>query len=244
MLHCPAVFDTLPRSKSYVRLSTTDFRPYLQPTYFIDSDSPAVIEFAQTAAGGGQTDIKKAVNLYYAVRDQIRYRVYDLVFEPYKFKASTTLAEKVSFCIPKAALLAAAARVLDIPSRLGFADVRNHLSSGRLLDIMRTDVFIYHGYTELFLAGRWVKATPAFNLSLCQKFGVLPLEFDGRRDSIFHPFDAQGQHHMEYLRDHGHFADLPFEQMMAALAQGYPHLLGPNGSGWPHGDLEREATKT
>lgn len=226
-----------------MRLPTTDFRPYLQPTYFVDSDSPAVIEFAQTTAAGGQTDIEKAVKLYYAVRDQIRYRIYGIVFEPYWFKASTALAEKVSFCMPKAALLAAAARVLGIPSRLGFADVRNHLSTGRLLDLMRTDVFIYHGYTELFLAGRWVKATPAFNLSLCQKFGVLPLEFDGQHDSLFHAFDAQGQQHMEYLRDHGHFADLPFEQVMAALAEGYPHLLGPHGSGWPDGDFEREAIR-
>ncbi|MCK6624276.1 MAG: transglutaminase family protein [Anaerolineae bacterium] len=153
-----------------MRLSE-DFRPYLQPTYFIDSDSPPVVEFAQTAAANGQTDIEKAVKLYYAVRDQIRYRVYDLVFEPYKFKASIVLVEKVSFCIPKAALLAAAARVLNIPSQLGFADVRNHLSSGRLLDIMWTDVFIYHGYTELFLAGRWVKATPAFNCHCARNSG-------------------------------------------------------------------------
>lgn len=219
------------------------FQPYLQPTYFVDSDSPAVIEFAHTTTAGGQTDIEKAVSLYYAVRDQIRYRVYGIVFEPYSFKASTALAEKISFCMPKAGLLAAAARVLGIPSRLGFADVRNHLSTSRLLDLMRTDVFIYHGYTELFLAGRWVKATPTFNLSLCQKFGVLPLEFDGQHDSLFHAFDAQGQQHMEYLRHHGHFADLPFEQVMAALVEGYPHLLGPTGSGWPQGDLEREAAR-
>lgn len=214
---------------------------YLQPTYFIDSDSPEVSDFAYSVVGNSKTDVGKGTSLYYAVRDLIRYRPYDLIFEPYAFKASTVLAEKVSFCIPKAILLAAAARAVGIPSRLGFADVRNHLSSGRLLEILKTDVFVYHGYTELYLGGHWVKATPAFNLSLCQKFGVLPLEFDGRHDSIFHPFDVQGQRHMEYLTDHGHFADLPFEQMMRAFTEGYPHLFGSGGSGWPRGDFEREA---
>ena len=29
---------------------------------------------------------------------------------------------------------------------------------------MGTDLFVYHGYAELFLDGKWVKATPAFNV--------------------------------------------------------------------------------
>jgi transglutaminase-like putative cysteine protease len=216
------------------------FAAYLRPTFFIDSDSPEVIEFARSTIGDAQTDVEKGVKLYYAVRDLALYRPYDIIFEPQTFKASTVLAEKVSFCIPKAILLAAGARAVGLPSRLGFADVRNHLSTGRLLDILQTDVFVYHGYTELYLDGRWVKSTPAFNLSLCQKFGVLPLEFDGLHDSIFHPFDRQGQRHMEYLHDHGHFADLDFEHMMRAFSEAYPHLFGPTGSGWPRGDFERE----
>ena len=52
-------------------------------------------------------------------------------------------------------VLAAAARVLGVPARLGFADVRNHLTSPRLREMMNTDVFAYHGYTELLIDGRW-----------------------------------------------------------------------------------------
>ncbi len=214
---------------------------YLQPTQFIDSDSPEVIKFAQTTIGEAQTDVDQGIALYYAVRDRIRYSPYSIVFEPDTFKASWLLREKIGFCIQKAILLAAAARAVAIPSRLGFADVRNHLATERLIRLMQTDEFIFHGYTELHLNGRWVKATPAFNLALCNRFRVKPLEFDGRNDSIFHSFDLGGKKHMEYLRDHGQFADLPYEKMVRAFAQGYPHLFGEAGPGWPRGNFEQEA---
>jgi hypothetical protein len=76
---------------------------------------------------------------------------------------------------------------------LGFAGVRNHLSTQRMRQTMRTDVFIWHGYSEIWLDGAWRKATPAFNIGLCDKFGFLPLDFDGVNDSIYHPFDRIGQ---------------------------------------------------
>ncbi|MNY38337.1 hypothetical protein D3C86_1729570 [compost metagenome] len=82
-----------------------------------------------------------------------------------------------------------------------------------------------HGYTELYLRGRWVKATPAFNLQLCRLFEVAPLEFDGLGDSVFHPFNQHGQRYMEYLLDHGRFADVPLELFFGHLAAVYPHLF-------------------
>jgi len=199
-----------------------------------------VIEFSQSLTGGMGSDIEKGVKLYYAVRDLVRYNPYGIIFDPERFTAHWTLEKKTAFCIPKAILLAAAARAAGIPSRLGFADVRNHLATERLLELMKTDEFIFHGYTELYLEGKWVKATPAFNLALCQKFGVKPLEFNGRRDSVFHPFDVAGNRHMEYIRDHGPFADLPFNMMVRAFQKGYPHFFKENGPGWPMGNFERE----
>lgn len=225
------------------RYPEREFQIYLQPTQFIDSHSPAVVEFARSTIDGAQTEIDKGVKLYYAVRDLVRYSPYEIVFDPRRFQASWVLERKIGFCIQKAVLLAAVVRAVGIPSRLGFADVRNHLATERLLKRMRTDEFIYHGYTELYLEGRWVKATPAFNLSLCQRFGVKPLDFDGRHDSIFHPFDVAGNKHMEYLRDHGQYADLPYEQMVRAFQEGYPHLFKEGGPGWPRGNFEREASQ-
>ena len=218
------------------------FQAYLQPTEFIDSDSPQVVAFAQAGLGQARTEIEKGINLYYAVRDGIRYNPYSIVFDPVTYQASWLLEKQVGYCIPKAILLAAAARAVGIPSRLGFADVRNHLATERLIALMGTDEFVFHGYTELYLDGKWIKATPAFNLSLCERFGVKPLEFDGQTDSIFHPFDVAGNKHMEYIRDHGQFADFPLEKMVRAFTDCYPHLFGPGGTGWPTGNFEREAS--
>jgi len=214
---------------------------YLQPTAFIDSDCPEVVAFAQQNVGGATTEIEQAIALYYAVRDGMRYSPYGIQLQPARFKASWVLEHKVGFCVQKSVLLAAAARALGIEARLGFADVRNHLSSPRLLEAMRTDTFVFHSYTQLRLDGRWVKATPAFNLELCRRFSVEPLAFDGKTDSLFQPFDREGRRHMEYVRDHGQFADLPFEKMIRAFQHAYPHLFEGQQLSWPGGNFDREA---
>ena len=129
------------------------------------------------------------------------------------------------FCIGKAALLAAATRAIGVPARVGYADVRNHLTSRRLYERIKTDIFIWHSYADLHVCGRWVKATPAFDLALCERVGIKPLEFDGENDSLFHPFDREGRRHMEYLRDRGTFADVPFETIQEAFSHAYPSLM-------------------
>jgi len=102
---------------------------------------------------------------------------------------------------------------MEIPARLGFADVRNHLTTRRMRELMKTDVFYWHGYTSIFLNGAWVKATPAFNIGLCERFHLRPLDFDGKSDSIYHPFDLEGKKHMEYLAYRGEFADVPIDRI-------------------------------
>jgi transglutaminase-like putative cysteine protease len=216
----------------------------LRPTWFIDSDHPDVVEFAKETTEGAGSESERAVRLFYEVRDRIRYDPYSSNLEPETFKASLVLGRDATFCIPKAILLAAAARALGIPSRLGFADVRNHLATERLLRLLRTDLFVFHGYTELFLDGRWVKATPTFNLSLCEKFNVEPLEFNGRDDALLHPFDRERKRHMEYVRSHGSFDDMPLDEMTRAVREAYPHLFDERGrlpAPGTAGDFEDEA---
>jgi len=205
---------------------------YLRPGLYIDSDHPSVIRFSERVAGrpvpggGGPARAReKAVALYYAARDEFRYDPYRIDLNPEAMKASALLARGYGFCIAKAVLLSAAARVQGIPSRLGFADVRNHLTTERLRQSMGADVFVYHGYAELLIEGKWVKATPAFNKALCERFGVAALEFDGVHDSVFQPFDSQGNQYMEYLRDHGRHADLPLDDLRLAFETAYPRLM-------------------
>lgn len=198
---------------------------FLEPTFCIDADHPEVIAFTQRHTVRGHTPVDNAVSLYYAVRDGIRYNPYAVSPDKASMKASAVLARGEGYCVAKAVLLAACLRSTGIPARLGFADVKNHLTTGRLRKRMGTDVFVWHGYTDIYLKGKWVKATPAFNLELCQAFGVKTLEFDGTEDSVFHPFDMKGNRHMEYLKDHGRFADLPWERIVTDFIQTYPDFL-------------------
>ena len=219
-----------------------DLRPYLEPGVYVDSDHPAVVAFARREAGGANSPREIAVKLFYAVRDGIRYDPYNIDLGVEGMKASRCLATGHGFCATKAALLAAVLRVHGIAARLAFADVRNHMTSPRLQATMGTDVFAFHGNADIWLAGRWVKATPAFNLSLCQKAGTHPLEFDGVHDSILHPFDLSGRRHMEYVRDRGVFADLPRDSMVAAWDELYPANVEWKRDG-NKGDFETEVVR-
>jgi len=201
--------------------STAFTRAALTPTALIDSDHPSVVEFARRHAVCSD-DRERAVALYYAVRDGFRYDPYRIDLSPSGMRASTVLSIGIGWCVTKAALLAAACRAAGIPARVGYADVRNHLSTARLRQALQTDLFIWHGYTDIWLDGAWRKATPAFNVELCEHFGLLPLEFNGHDDSIYHPFDRAGNRHMEYVLQRGSFDDVPLAQMAADFAQTYP----------------------
>jgi transglutaminase-like putative cysteine protease len=193
----------------------------LQPTALIDADNPLVVDFAKQHARG-TTPTEQAIALYLAVRDGIRYDPYRIDLSKEGMRASTVLAQGYGWCVNKAGLLAAALRAVGIPARLGHADVRNHMSTERLRKLLGTDVYIWHGYAEVWLEGGWVKCTPAFNLSLCEKFGIHPLEFDGVNDSIYHPYDKAGNLHMEYVNERGSFEDMPLEQIRTDFISTYP----------------------
>lgn len=215
---------------------------YLAATPYFDFDHPAVREWAdQELAGCSDEPIAIARRLYLAVRDQISYNPYVCVADKATFSASHALQAGESYCIPKAVLLGAACRYKAIPSRLGLSDVRNHLSSPRLIEWLRTDVFHMHGYIELYLNDRWIKATPAFNKRLCTLMGVEPLAFDGIHDSIFQPYAVDGSAHMEYLKEYGTFAELPYAMIMDVLRRAYGHLFDAAGSTRPARTLEDEA---
>ena len=204
---------------------------YLQPGRFIDSAHPDVVAFAKEHASGSD-DRSRAVSLYYAVRDKIRYNPFQNFTLDEAYRASACIARHQGWCVPKAALLAACARAVGIPARVGYADVKNHLTTPALTEKMGTDLFVFHGYTELLLEEKWVKATPAFNLALCRKFRVKPLEFDGREDSLFHPFDEDNRRHMEYLHDRGTYADVPADEIKRVFSETYPKYfnLGPDAA--------------
>jgi transglutaminase-like putative cysteine protease len=199
---------------------------YLKHTFFIDHESDAIRAFvANIDFLDAQTAIERAVTLYYAVRDGFRYNPHTISMQPEDFRASVQVQRSEGHCIDKATILAAAARAIGIPSRLGFANVTNHIGTEKLEKVLGTSVLVFHGFTELYLEGKWVKATPAFNAALCEKLNVEPLAFNGREDSVFQQFSRTGNRFMEYLHDYGSFDDLPFDQMIGEWKKHYPKLF-------------------
>lgn len=198
---------------------------YLRPGVYMDSDHPAVIEYANRGVQGIEGDIPRAVALYAAIRDGFQYNPYRIDLRPQSLQASALLRRDYGYCVEKANLLGACARALGIPARLGFANVRNHIGTARLEKMLRTDVLVFHGYVELYLEEHWVKATPAFNAALCRRLGVAPLAFDGRHDSLFQQYDSSGGKFMEYLHDYGTFPDVPRELFIDELKKHYPHIF-------------------
>ena len=211
---------------------------HLAPTALIDSDHPAVIALSQRATGA--TARERAIALYYLVRDGFRYDPYRIDLSVAGLRASRVLEAGYGWCVPKAALLAAVARAAGIPARVGYADVRNHLSTERMRNIAQTDLYIWHGYTELWLDGEWVKATPAFNLSLCERFGILPLDWDGKADSLYHPYDREGRLHMEYVNQRGSFDDVPVARIVEDFTAMYPRWVE---SAATDADFEKDAER-
>lgn len=222
----------------------TEFREtrdsYLAPGEFVNSDDPDVMAFARETAGARYDDLDRVLALFYRIRDEISYDPYLPLGLRSSYTAVDCLRAGRGWCVPKSALLAACARVVGIPARCGYADVRNHLATQKLLDAIGTDVFYWHSYCDLYLNGKWVKATPAFNKSLCDRFRLKPLDFDGVNDSLFHEFDEAGNRHMEYLHDRGTYPDVPFGEIVDTFRDKYPNLKGKLREGID-GDFHAEA---
>jgi len=199
-----------------------DLEKFLTPTDIIDSDNDIVIDYMRSIIGiENLSYTEKAVKLYLRVRDDIRYNPYLPFFKGEHYRSSNVIKSGEGFCIGKAGLLCAVSRAAGIPARVGFATVRNHLATRQLLEYLGSDVISWHGYTELWLGDKWVKATPAFNSELCALHKVPPLEFDGANDSIFHEFNSEKARYMEYIAYHGEFSDIPVDRIVRSWEDTY-----------------------
>ena len=205
--------------------STEYLQNCLKSTDFLDFDIQEVQDFAHKNTKETQTNTEKAISLYLAVRDGFFYNPYHLDLTRTGLKASSLLKRNHGYCIEKAVLLASVARFVGIPSRLFFGNVRNHIATEKLETILKTNLLVFHGSTELFLEGKWVKVTPAFNKALCEKLGVATLEFNGVDDSLFQQYSNNGAQFMEYLEEYGSFEDMPFDLFITELKNHYKHLI-------------------
>ncbi len=188
-------------------------KEYLKPTFFIDCDAPSCAGAAEGLTAGTLNERERAIRIFTFVRDQIRYNVYSPRPAPEDFKASHVLERREGYCVQKAVLLVALARAARIPARLRFAEIRQHLISPSLLEKRGSNIFPYHGLTELRIDMEWVKATPTYDAEYCRKAGVAPVEFDGLHDALLPLRALDGRPNVDYIKDRGFFADLPLEEI-------------------------------
>lgn len=197
-----------------------------EPTEFLDYESAAVQGFLDGVVPERDRPAREhAVDLYYAIRDGVHYEIYGADLSREGLRASSVVERRRGLCIHKSILYAACARALGIPSQLVFVDVRNHVASPRLLRLLDGDVFTYHCLTRLHLDGRWVRATPVFSERLCRLYRMAPLEFDGRTDAVFQPYDEEGKSFIELVHEHGEFDDLPYEEVVEGMRRAHANLF-------------------
>lgn len=210
------------RNKFIYQIMSSDLEVFLETSYFLDWEHPLVYEKALSYTKGLESPKAKAIAIYYGVRDGFRYDPYQVSTYKEDYIASNVFQKQSSHCIDKATAMIACCRAVGIPARHGFAKVQNHIGTDRLEEKLGTNVLVPHGYVEVLLNQKWVKATPAFNKGLCDKLNVQPLEFDGETDSLFQEYDKEGGAFMVYLEDFGTFPDLPLGYLLNMMRAHYP----------------------
>jgi hypothetical protein len=203
------------------KLIMEQFEKYLKPTFTIESNHKLIREKTKELTKEHVDDVIKAKSLFYFVRDQIKYTIFVQIRREADYKATATLQKREGYCVQKAVLLTALARATSIPARLGFVDIVNHLLPQKYIALQGTNLFIYHGFTELHLNGKWIKATPAFDFDMCNENQIIPIEFDGENDTLFHPVNQEGKPHIEYTKFHGSYDDLPYTEIINACREVY-----------------------
>jgi len=186
----------------------------------MDCDSLLIKDKAKELVRSTDHELDKAREVFYFVRDEIKYNPYLYSSDAEDFIASKILNRGEGYCVQKAVLLSTLARAVGIPSRLGFATIRNHLAPKELVKFLGTNLLV-HGYSELFIEGRWIKATPTFDLKMCQKIDVPVVEFDGRKDAILPKYNNKGETYIEYIKYHGSYSDLPLDRILKIEMETY-----------------------
>ena len=196
---------------------------FLCETFYLNFNDPSFDDFLKDV----NTDLTKkeiALKLYYLVRDGFTYDPYHLDITREGLQASNIFTKKRAWCVQKATLLAACARKFEIPSRLGYAIVVNHIGVEKLTFYLKRNEIVFHGYVELFIDEKWVKCTPSFDKNICRLSNVAPLNWDGENDSMFQAYQKE-EKFMEYLKFYGEFEDIPVNLMNSEMQKYYPHLF-------------------
>jgi transglutaminase-like putative cysteine protease len=198
---------------------------YLSPGYFFDFEESVIQEIIDEIKSASISQKDRAIGLYYKIRDGWWYNPYHISLSKKNYKSSIIAKRTEAHCIEKAILLISCLRGLNIPSRIHLVKVKNHIGAERLLEKFGTNEMTPHGMVDIYLEDKWLKVSPAFNASLCEKYNVSALDFDGEHDSMFQEFDKKGNVFMEYIEDYGFFDDVPTDFIFKNFKENYPRIF-------------------
>jgi transglutaminase-like putative cysteine protease len=194
---------------------------FLKTTYFLDYNEPSIMQKTLALTENISDEKKKAVKLFYFVRDSIKYNPYSPWDKKEYYKSSVILKRGYGYCIQKAVLLCSMLRCANIPSKLIFVDIKNYKAPEKLTKLFG-NTYHFHGYCGIYLDSKWLGAAPTFNIEMCDKFGYKPSEFNGSNNALLEKFNSKNELTFEYLKERGEFDDLPFEFIM----EGFKNELG------------------
>ncbi len=201
---------------------------YLESTYYFDYENESVQKLISEYENETLSDKEKTIRIYIKVRDYWKYDPYSISLSKEKYKSSYIAKKLTGNCVEKSIILISSLRGLGIPARLHLAKVKNHIAVERLTEKFGSNELTPHGMVSVYLDNNWLKMSPAFNKSLCEKLNVEPLEFDGENNSFLQQFNSEGNRFMEYIDDYGYFEDVPLDFMISNIKEHYPHIFDTN----------------
>jgi len=201
---------------------------YLDTTYYFDFEDNSVQNLISEFKTIDLNAKEKAIGIYTKVRDHWKYDPYSITLSKVKYKSSHIAKKQSGNCVEKSILLISCLRALGLPARLHLGKVKNHIAVERLTEKFGSNELTPHGMVNVYLNKKWLKMSPAFNKSLCEKLNVEPLDFDGENSSFLQQFDSDGNRFMEYTDDYGYFDDVPLDFMEKNIKEHYPHIFDTN----------------
>jgi transglutaminase-like putative cysteine protease len=201
---------------------------YLKSTYFFDFEQNSIQNLIAQFKADTLSNKEKAIGIYTQVRDHWKYDPYTISLSEAKYRASYIAKKQYGNCVEKSILLIACLRGLDIPARLHLGKVKNHIAVERLREKFGSNELTPHGMVSVYLGNKWLKMSPVFNTSLCEKLNVKPLDFDGENSSFLQQYNSEGTRFMEYIDDYGYFDDVPVDFMIKNIKEHYPHIFDTN----------------
>ena len=203
---------------------------YLAKTFFYDYEQESIQRYIKELAFEQLSQKEKIVKLYYQIRDGWWYNPYGMNFQKERFKSSRLIYQKDGNCLDKCILYISCLRALGIPARIHLAKVSNHIAVEKLVEKIGTNELTPHGMVDIFINGKWIKSSPAFNKELCERYHVAPLDFDGESDSVFQEYNREGKAFMDYLEDYGSFEDFPYDFVIQNMKEHYGQFFKKENS--------------